>query len=107
MNATAMPLNEVQLLREEIVHLRTQIVWLKKQLFGRGKSETLERAQLFLTLGELKKLAAAKPLAETIAYERAKGPDAPRLLPAENFAHLPVKETVVIEPAAVQADPVF
>ncbi|HEY4300648.1 MAG TPA: IS66 family transposase [Candidatus Didemnitutus sp.] len=105
MNATAMPLNEVQLLREENAQLRTQIAWLKKQLFGPGKSETLDRAQLLLTLGELEKLAAAKPFVETITYERAKGPAVPRPLPAENFAHLPVKETVVIEPAAVQADP--
>jgi transposase len=104
LSATAIPLDEVQLLREEIAHLRTQIAWLKKQLFGPGKSETLDRAQLLLTLGELEKLAAERPV-ETITYERTKGPAAPRPLPAENFAHLPVKETVVIEPAAVQADP--
>jgi transposase len=105
MNATTMPSDEVQLLREEIVHLRTQIAWLKKQLFGPGKSETLDQAQLMLTLGELEKLAAAKEPVETITYERAKGPAGRRPLPAENFAHLPVKETLVIEPAAVQADP--
>jgi transposase len=105
LNATAIPLDEVQLLREEIAHLRTEIAWLKKQLFGPGKSETLDRAQLLLTLGELEELAAAERPVETITYERAKGPAAPRPLPAENFAHLPVKETVVIEPAAVQADP--
>ena len=105
MSATVTTSDEVQLLREENAHLRTQIAWLKKQLFGPGKSETLDRAQLLLTLGELEKLAAAKPLVETITYERAKGPAVPRPLPAENFAHLPVKETVVIEPVAVQADP--
>jgi transposase len=105
MNATATTSDEVQLLREENAHLRTQIAWLKKQLFGPGKSETLDRAQLLLALSELEKLAAAKPFVETITYERTKGPAAPRPLPAENFAHLPVKETVVIDPAAVQADP--
>jgi transposase len=105
MSAPATTSDEVQLLREEIVHLRTQIAWLKKQLFGPGKSETLDRAQLLLTLGELEKIAAAKPLVETITYERAKSPAAPRPLPAENFAHLPVKESIVIEPVAVQADP--
>ncbi len=104
MKANAIPLDEMQLLREENAHLRTQIAWLKKQLFGPGKSETLDRAQLVLTLGELEKLAAERPV-ETITYDRAKGPVAPRALPAENFAHLPVKETVVIEPAAVLADP--
>jgi transposase len=105
MSATA-TLDEVQLLKEENAVLRTQIAWLKKQLFGPGQSEKLDRAQLWLKLGELEKLAgaAARPV-ETITYERAQGPAAPRPLPAENFAHLPVQETVVIEPAAVQADP--
>ena len=105
MSATAISSDEVQLLREENVHLRTQIAWLKKQLFGPGKSETLDHAQLILTLGELEKLAATKGPVETITYERTQGPASRRTLPAENFAHLPVKETVVIEPAAVQADP--
>jgi transposase len=92
-------------LREENAVLRTQIAWLQNQLFGPGKSEKLDRAQLLLKLGELEKLAAAARPVETITYEREKGPKTPRALPAETFAHLPVKETVVIEPAAVQADP--
>jgi hypothetical protein len=45
--------SEIDLLRQEIAVLRTQIAWLKKQLFGPGKSETIERAQLLLKLGEL------------------------------------------------------
>jgi transposase len=69
-------------LREKVVELNAQIAWLQNQLFGPGKSEKLDRAQLLLKLGELEKLAAA-----------------------ETFAHLPVKETVVIEPREVQADP--
>lgn len=85
--------------------LRTQIAWLKKQLFGGGQSERLDRAQLLLTLGELEKLAAPPAPAATISYERAASPAAPRPLAAETFARLPVKETIVIEPAAVQADP--
>ena len=97
--------DEVQLLKEEIAHLRTQIAWLKQQLFGPGKSETLDRAQLLLKLGELEKLAAAERPVETISYERPKGPGIPRTLPAENFAGLPVQETVELVPAAVQADP--
>jgi transposase len=96
---------EVQRLREENAALRTQIAWLQNQLFGPGKSEKLDRAQLLLKLGELEKLAAAARPVETITYEREKGPKAPRALPAETFAHLPVKETVVIEPTEVQADP--
>jgi transposase len=104
MNATAISPGEVQLLREENAVLRRQIEWLKQKLFGGGQSEKLDRAQLLLTLGELEKLAAARPV-ETITYERTKSSAEPRPLPAENFAHLPVQETVVIEPAAVQADP--
>lgn len=85
--------------------LRRQIEWLKQKLFGPGQSEKLDRAQLLLTLGELEKLAAAERPAATISYERPTGPAPKRTLPAESFAHLPVQETIVIEPAAVQADP--
>jgi len=113
MSATATSPDEVQLLREELAELRglvpvlrAQIAWLKQKLFGSGRSEKLDRAQLLLTLGELEKLAAAaeRPPA-TISYERPAGPAPKRTLPAESFAHLPVRETVVIEPPAVQAEP--
>jgi hypothetical protein len=55
MTATTATLDEVQSLREEIAVLRAQIGWLKQQLFGPGKSEKLDRAQLFLQLGEKSK----------------------------------------------------
>lgn len=106
MSATATPLDEMGLLRQENAVLRAQIAWLKQQLFGSGKGESLDRAQLVLKLGELEKLAAAaEGQKETITYERAAGPAPKRTPPAESFAHLPVQETVVIEPPAVQADP--
>ena len=105
MSATAISPDEVQLLRQEIAVLRAQIAWLKQKLFGPGQSEKLDRAQLLLALGELEKLAAAERPTETIRYERPAGPAPKRTLPAESFAHLPVQETVVIEPAVVQADP--
>ena len=105
MSAIAISPDEVALLKQENAVLRAQIAWLKRQLFGGGKSETLDRAQLLLTLGELEKLAAAERPTETISYERPAGPAPKRTLPAESFAHLPVKETVIIEPAAVQAEP--
>jgi transposase len=97
--------DEVQLLCEEIAGLRAQIAWLKQQLFGPGKSEKLDRAQQLLQLGELEKLAAAPRPTETITYERPAGPAPKRTLPAESFAHLPVKETVEIVPEPVRADP--
>jgi len=105
-SAAAAPLDEVQLLKQENALLRAQIAWLKQQLFGPGKSEKLDRAQLLLKLAALEKLAQApvRPV-ETITYEREKGPHAPRPVAAESFAHLPIKETVVIEPEAVKADP--
>ena len=109
MSATAASLDEMGLLRQEIAVLRAQVAWLKQQLFGGGKSESLDRAQLLLKLGELSRacgIAAAseRPVA-TITYERPAGPAPKRTLPAESFAHLPVQETVVVEPPAVQADP--
>lgn len=106
MSATAVSPDEVQLLREENAVLRRQIEWLKQKLFGGGQSERLDRAQLLLQLGELEKLATAaeRPVA-TVSYERSAGPAPKRTLPAESFAHLPVQETLVIEPPAVQADP--
>jgi transposase len=105
MAATTQAHNEVQQLREEVAVLRAQIAWLKQQLFGPGKSETLDRAQLLLKLGELERQAAAERPTETITYERATGPAPKRTLPAESFAHLPVKETVEIVPEAVKRDP--
>lgn len=97
--------DEVHQLREENAALRAQIVWLKQQLFGPGKSEKLDRAQLLLKLGELEKLAAVARPIETITYERAAGPAPKRTLPAESFAHLPVKETIELIPESVRADP--
>jgi transposase len=106
MSATTISPDEVTLLKQEIVVLRRQIEWLKQKLFGGGQSEKLDRAQQLLELGELEKLVAApEQLVEQISYERPAGPAPKRTLPAESFAHLPVQETIVIEPDPVKADP--
>ena len=97
-------LERVQELEQENVVLRQQIEWLKKQLFGSGKSETLDRAQLLLKLQELEKLAEADRPRQTITYERTE-PKEKRPVPAETFAQLPVQETIEIVPAEVQAEP--
>jgi transposase len=97
--------DEVQQLREENAALRAQIAWLKQKLFGSGQSETLDRAQLLLQLGALEKLAAATRPTESITYERPAGPAPKCTLPADSFAHLPVKETIEIVPEPVRADP--
>jgi transposase len=92
-------------LKAKVALQEAQIAWLKKQLFGGGKSESLDRAQLLLKLGELEKVAAPAPSVQTITYERTSTAKQPRAVPAEAFAHLPVKETVEIVPEPVQKDP--
>ena len=92
-------------LREEITLLKAQISWLKQKLFGGGQSERLDRAQLLLQLGELEKLAATAGATTTVTYERTTPRPETRTVPAATFAHLPVAETIVIEPPAVQAEP--
>src|SRR5690606_4021326 len=97
-------LEENRSLKEEIVHLRAQIDWLKKRVFGGGKSEKLDRAQLLLQLEALEKLEETARKTETISYERQK-PSKARQAPAEQFKDLPVVETVEIMPEEVKADP--
>ena len=94
---------ENQELRQELVQLRAQVAYLQKQLFGGGKSERLDRAQLLLNLSELEKLTAKEAATKTVTYER-RAPRA-RPLPAETFAQLPVAETIEIIPGAVKAEP--
>jgi transposase len=95
---------EVLQLRQELTTRQAQIEWLQRQLFGGGKGEKLDKAQLMLKLGELEKLNAEEQKLQKVSYER-RAPRESRPIPAEKFAHLPVKETVVIEPEEVQADP--
>jgi transposase len=105
-SAAAASPEEVQLLREENAALRAQIAWLKQQLFGPGKSEKLDRAQLRFQLEELEQLVAkTEQRVETITYERAKPAKEPRRVPAETFAKLPVVETIEIVPEAVKEEP--
>lgn len=86
--------------------MRAQIAWLKQKLFGGGKSERLDQAQLRFQLEELEKLAAtSEARVESITYERTKSAKEPRQVPAEAFAHLPVAETIEIVPEAVKQDP--
>jgi transposase len=95
---------EYPLLKQENAALRAQVAWFQQQMFGGGKSEKLDAAQLRLRLAELEQ-AAAVAQKQTITYEREKTPKAPRSVPAEAFAHLPVVETIEIVPEAVKQDP--
>jgi transposase len=96
-------LEENESLKGEVSVLRAQIDWLQKQLFGGRRSEKLEDAQLVLRLGQLESAAAKLPEPRTVSYERT--PGRARRAPAENFANLPVTETVEVIPDEVRAHP--
>lgn len=97
---------ENERLRAEVAVMRGQIAWLNKQLFGGGKSERFDPGQLGLGLEEPAKAPEADAAATgTVTYERRAPRTKPTEAPAERFRDLPVKETVVIEPPEVQAEP--
>jgi transposase len=105
-----MPLSYEQLaarldvVEDELVGVKLENAWLKRQLFGPGKSEKLDRLQTSLALEG----AGEKPLpakVETVSYERVAAPREKSPVPAESFKNLPVKETIVIEPEEVKANP--
>ena len=91
-------------LKNENVALRAQVDWLKRQVFGPGKSETLDRLQTVLAIEEADK-AQAPAKTETITYERKVAAKEKRPLPAETFKDLPVAETIEIVPDEVKAQP--
>lgn len=93
----------IAFLEEKVAELEALIAWFKKQSFGTGKSERQDALQLQLQLKELEELKEQLSQSEQIIYERKK--PKPRPAPAERFKNLPVKETVVVEPEEVQADP--
>lgn len=91
-------------LQAEMVVLKAENAWLKRQLFGAGKSEKIDRLQTSLPLVEPAPTPVA-PVVETITYQRVATPKEKRPVTAELFKHVPVKETIVIEPAEVRAQP--
>ena len=94
--------DENLLLKQEIEALRRQLAWCRAELFGPGKSETLDRWQASLPLVTPETPAPVKTVA--VAYERAT-PREKRPVPAEVLKDIPVKETVVLDPAEVTAEP--
>ena len=91
-------------LRMENTVLREQVAWLRRKLFGGGKGEQLDEAQLKLKFEEM---AARLEEQKTrkVSYERKVGQAKKSEPPKERFKDLPVRETVVIEPDEVKADP--
>ncbi|MGC9452656.1 MAG: IS66 family transposase [Oceanipulchritudo sp.] len=93
----------IAFLEEKVAKLEALIEWFKKHSFGTGKSERQDALQLQLQLKELEAAKEDLVQKQRITYERDK--PKPRPIPAERFKNLPVKETVVVEPVEVQADP--
>jgi transposase len=91
-------------LQTELAALQAENAWLKRQLFGPGKSEKIDRLQTQLALPESPTLPAT-PKTETITYQRVAAPKEKRTLPAELFKNVPVKETIVLEPDEVRVQP--
>jgi transposase len=93
-------------LKEEMAHIRAQLEWFKRKVFGGGQSEKLsgiQAAQVHLELPDLPEPAA--PKTEIVTYERRQVAAPKRSVSAETFANLPVKETVEIIPEEVKAQP--
>jgi transposase len=92
-------------LEAQLAEMSALVEWFKKQLFGSGHSEKLSvlQQQLEFKLKELDQAREEEAKTEEISYERKKAQ--PRQIAAERFEHVPVKETVVIEPEEVLADP--
>lgn len=91
----------------ELEQLRAQIAWLRKQVFGTGRSERVDHRQLELTLRGLEaRLAEAEQAAREAARPRKKpAKRGPRPGRQERYGNLPVEQTVTIEPDEVKADP--
>jgi transposase len=92
-------------LRAQVADLRRQLEWLRKQVFGGAKSETYEKQQLLLKIGEEEEQMAKQAEAEKrqVSYERRV---AEKKAEAVNpYEKLPVKETVIIEPKEVKEEP--
>ena len=88
----------------DLAAAKAENAWLRKQLFGPGKSEKQDRLQTSLPLEGVE----ATPLpakVQRVSYERLATPREKRPVGAEAFKDVPVKETVVIEPDEVKADP--
>lgn len=104
MSAASTSPEDVQLLRQEVARLQAQVEWLARQLYGPGKSEKLDRAQLLLKVAELEKFTvAAEAPKQTITYERVCAPREKRPLAAGTFAKLPV-HTRIGEERTFQVD---
>ncbi|WP_269538020.1 transposase [Cerasicoccus fimbriatus] len=84
MSGAEVILEENQQLKLENNLLKEQIGWLKQQLFGSGKSERLDAAQLRLQLNALER-KLEDSASQSIAYERRALKAGKHETPAERF----------------------
>ncbi|MBC2601248.1 IS66 family transposase [Puniceicoccus vermicola] len=90
-------------LRRENDLLKQQIAWFKRQLFGGGKSERIDRDQALLALEEMETRQKQMERQE-VSYIRSKARQRSKGA-IERFEKVPVAETVEIVPEEVKADP--
>lgn len=83
--------------------LRQQLNWLKKQVFGSGKSEKLDKSQLGLGI-EADEAPAPDPGSIPVpAHERKRR--SPAKTKDESYGHLPIKQSHTLIPDEVRAKP--
>jgi hypothetical protein len=89
---------------EELAAAKAENAWLRKLLYGPGKSEKQDRLQGSLPLEGVVEMPVPAKM-QKVSYERLATPREKRPAPAEAFKNVPVKETIVVEPDEVKADP--
>lgn len=95
-------------LHEEVIRLKSQLDWFRRNFVGTGKSETLNALQTRLGLGDIDgEDEPASEAKQQIHYERNKAKKQPRCRCSteEHFEKLPVMETVERIPEEVTANP--
>lgn len=87
-----------------VAQLECQLDYLRRKLFGTGKSEKLDDRQCELLLGQIEAVEQElKKAVEVPAHQRQKGRK--QLSREDRYEHLPVKESTEIIPDEVRANP--
>lgn len=94
---------KIALLEDRLSEALQQLDWLKKQFFGAGKSEKLDKHQLGLGLGEAPSPVVAAPLITVPAHERQSR--AHVKTKEQTYEHLPIERTHRYIPEEVKACP--
>ena len=89
--------------QSRVSQLEIQLDYLKKKLFGTGKSEKIDPAQRELILGQIERLEKQIQESQVPAHKRKKREP----LPSQNerYEHLPIEDEKEIVPEEVQANP--